>query len=243
MKLSELLPDEFFLSPRAPSLEVHGVASHTDEVKEGDLFVCKKGLRFDPSFLLPTVEKKGAVAIISEEDAPPTPLHIPFYKVRDAREAEATLLRRFYRWSEGTPKLIGVTGTNGKTSTAWMIRHVLKESGVSCGYIGTLGVFSNEGRLPQFSEEGATTPPPALLFPALAHLRDRGAEAIVMEVSSHALDQKRVFGLSFDVGVFTNLTEDYLAYHHPMDNYFTANCLLFEHTKQAVIILDDPYGK
>ena len=243
MKLSELIPEALFSSQYDPSLEVNGIASHTDDVKQGDLFICKKGRRFDPSCLLSLVEKKGAVAVIAEQSLTLPPSHIPCFRVHDAREAEAVGLYHLYHLDKGMPKLIGITGTNGKTSTAWMVHHVLKENGVCCGYIGTLGTFLNGNRLSAFCADGITTPPPSLLFSVLGHFRDVGAEAVVMEVSSHALSQKRVHGLSFAFGVFTNLTEDHLDYHHTWEDYFEAKRALFEQTKHAVINVDDPYGK
>lgn len=243
MKLSELIPETLFSSPYDPSLEISGISSHTDKVKQGDLFICKKGIRFDPACLLPLVEKRGAVAVIAESGVPLPPLQIPCFRVHDTREAEAIALYHLYRLDKEMPKLIGITGTNGKTSTAWMLHHILKESGVSSGYIGTLGIFYNGKRLPQFTAEGITTPSPVLLFSALAYFRDNGAKAVAMEVSSHALKQKRVFGLTFDFALFTNLTEDHLDYHHTWEEYFEAKCALFKQAKHAVINMDDPYGK
>lgn len=243
MKLSELIPKTLFSSLYDPSLEVNGISSHTDNVKKGDLFICKKGHRFDPSCLLSLVEKKGAVAVIAEQDISLPPMQIPCFRVHDAREAEAIGLYHLYQLHKGMPKLIGITGTNGKTSTAWMLHHIFVKSGICCGYIGTLGLFLNGERLSEFRADGMTTPSPSLLFSALAHFRDMGVGVVVMEVSSHALSQKRVHGLSFDFSVFTNLTEDHLDYHHTREEYFEAKYTLFKQTRHAVVNLDDPYGK
>ena len=243
MKVSELIPARLLLSSLNADISIQGVSDHTEDVHPGDLFICRRGARFDPSYLLPLVEKKGAAAVVAEEGLPLPPLTIPCFRVKDIKEAEAEIWCRFYGMPQSGITLIGITGTNGKTSTAKILCHILTNSGRVCGYIGTLGVELNGRPVPSLTSEGITTPSAALLFRTLRYFRDNGVTTVVMEVSSHALVQKRVHGLTFDYALFTNLTEDHLDYHGSMEDYFGAKRALFEQTRHAVVNTDDAFGK
>ena len=243
MKLTNLIPEANPLTSVDPDLSIQGVTDHTDHVCPGDLFICRKGEHFDPFYLLPLVEKKGAAAIVAEEGSPLPALNIPCVFVKSIRETEADIWRNFYGNPERDLTLIGITGTNGKTSTALILSHILTSSGICCGYIGTLGVKLGDRSLTHLAAEGVTTPPPSLLYKALRSLRNNGAETVIIEVSSHALAQARVHGLVFDRALFTNLTEDHLDYHGTMDAYFEAKSTLFRQTRKAILNVDDPYGK
>lgn len=243
MKLSDLIPEAHSLPAGHQSIQINGISDHTDRIKKGDLFICKKGKRFDPAYLIPLVERKGAVAVLAEAGTALPSVEIPCVYVDSIRETEAAVWRRFCGYPEQGMSLVGITGTNGKTSTAMILSHMLTNSGISCGYIGTLGVMLNGHPLHRFPIDGMTTPPPSLLYPVLRHFKEQGARAVVMEVSSHGLAQTRVHGLLFDYALFTNLTEDHLDYHGTFDSYFEAKKKLFDQSNHAVINLDDPYGK
>ncbi len=243
MKLSDLIPEACSLPASHRSIRIDGISDHTDRIKQGDLFICRKGNHFDPTYLLPIAERKGAVAILAEEGASLPSMKIPCVYVKNIRRAEANAWRRLYGCPEQGISLIGITGTNGKTSTAMVLSHILTSSDISCGYIGTLGVMLNGHPLTRFSTDGMTTPPPSLLYPILRHFKEEGVQAVVMEVSSHGLAQERVHGLRFDYALFTNLTEDHLDYHGTFESYFETKKKLFQQADHAVINLDDPYGK
>ena len=243
MKISDLIPSTLLSSPQNTEIYVQGVSDHTEHIAQGDLFICRPGTRFNPALLLPVVAKRGASAIVIEEGTPHPAVPIPCIQVKSARMAEAEIWRRLYRMPERDMRLIGVTGTNGKTTTAKILSHILTESEGPCGYLGTLGASIGKQPLPHLSLEGVTTPSPAHLYRTLRYMNDNGARTVVMEVSSHALSQMRTLGLSFEYGLFTNLTEDHLDYHGTMEDYFAAKCILFRQSKHSVINLDDPYGK
>lgn len=228
-------------------VEVQGIAHDSRKVKPGDLFVCLIGDRFDGHTFAADAVARGAVALVVQEDrAHFAPGVVPRLVVPHTRRALPTLAAVIYGDPSRYLKLIGVTGTNGKTTTTCLIASILRAAGLRTGTIGTLGAELMGERLP--SEH--TTPEANQLQELLAEMRRRGAEAVAMEVSSHALAQYRTDGCAFDVGVFTNLTQDHLDFHTTLDAYFEAKLRLFreyplEAGKEFVASInrDDPRGE
>ncbi|MEI8311686.1 MAG: UDP-N-acetylmuramoyl-L-alanyl-D-glutamate--2,6-diaminopimelate ligase, partial [Verrucomicrobiota bacterium] len=186
---------------------------------------------------------KGAAAVVAESAI--GDCGCPVVRVADARAAMADIAAAFYGHPDRSLKCAGVTGTNGKTTSAFLMKHMLDSASLRSGLIGTVKyvVGTEEISAPR------TTPESADLQEMLARMRDCGSKAVAMEVSSHALVQQRVRGIEFDAAVFTNLTQDHLDYHRTMDAYFEAKCLLFEglaaqtHKKgRAIINADDRHG-
>lgn len=245
MKLSHLLPHGTYRSSAcADEIEICGLCDHTDEVKEGYAFIAKRGKSFDPLLLLSKLEQGGICAVILEEGHPiPFESIIPLFFVQDISATASDMWNRYYRQPGKDLCLIGITGTNGKTTTAHILAHLLNASGKKSGYIGTLGVYSAGKERADLKEGNMTTPCARYLFRALRALRDDGCECVVLEVSSHALMQKRVRPLSFSLSVFTNLSEDHLDYHLTEDAYFEAKALLFKQSLHALINVDDEHGR
>ena len=238
MALAELLPD--LDVPR--DIVVRGLVQDSRAIESGDAFVAIAGFGAHGLNFTAQAKEKGASVILYE---PPVPddLRAP----RDAiavpglRARMGALADRFHAYPSRDMKIVGVTGTNGKTSTVQLLAQAWHIRGVRCGSIGTLGA----GMYGEVVPTGFTTPLVLQMHALLAHLRDAGAKAVAMEVSSHALDQGRVDHVHFDVGVFTNLTRDHLDYHGDMASYGAAKARLFDwpELKAAVVNLDDDYGR
>lgn len=224
--------------------DVAGIAYDSRQVQPGWLFVALKGTRDDGARHVEDAIRRGAVAVVSEslEWARRDVTHI---RVEDARRALAEIACAFHGHPSSHLEVIGVTGTNGKTTTAFMIRDILRAAGRAPGLIGTVQYEIGARCIPA----NRTTPEAPDLQAMLAQMVRAGCRSAVMEVSSHALEQKRVWGVDFDAGVFTNLTRDHLDYHGSMPRYFAAKSLLFralgqmEKRAAAVINIDDPWGQ
>jgi UDP-N-acetylmuramoyl-L-alanyl-D-glutamate--2,6-diaminopimelate ligase len=222
-------------------LEIQGLAYDSRKVKPGDVFVAIPGLKFDGYDFIPQAIDKGAKVIITEKDLSPLQ-GINVIKVDNARRALAELSCRFYDYPSRKLKLIGVTGTNGKTSTAYFIESMLRESGFKVGMIGTVETKIAGKSIPSTM----TTPESLELQYLLAQMVKEGVTHVVMEVSSHALAQERVRGMEFDIAIFTNLTHEHLDYHKTIKEYLESKKKLFQMLKPsgiALINVDDPYSK
>jgi len=209
-------------------------------VTDGALFIAVKGTERDGHDYLAAAAESGAVAAIVE-DASRTDL--PALVVNDGRRAAAIAAAAFFDWPARDLQLVGVTGTNGKTTTVNMLRHLLDSDTARSASIGTLGIAIGSEAETLAGGGGLTTPGPVELQRVFRALLDAGVRRVAMEVSSHSLDQRRVEGVSFDVGVFTNLTRDHLDYHGTMEKYFAAKSRLIEHLRPhgtVVYNLDDP---
>ncbi|OCQ90535.1 UDP-N-acetylmuramoyl-L-alanyl-D-glutamate--2,6-diaminopimelate ligase [Nostoc sp. MBR 210] len=250
MKLRELLAaiDSVAQLPNSSDLaetEVKGLKTNSHACGEGDLFIGMPGTRVDGGEFWPSAIASGAVAaIVSAEAAeknPPTPEAVVI-SANDMTQACAQIAAAFYDYPGQKLKLVGVTGTNGKTTTTHLIEFFLNKARLVTALMGTLYT-----RWPGFVQTAIHTTPFAVeLQQQLAAAVNAGCEFGVMEVSSHALAQGRVLGCPFEVGVFTNLTQDHLDYHSDMEDYFAAKALLFspEYLKgKAIINADDSYGK
>jgi UDP-N-acetylmuramoyl-L-alanyl-D-glutamate--2,6-diaminopimelate ligase len=244
LKLGELTRDLAVLERRngEPSLDIASVVSDSRRVKPGSLFVACPGPRQDGHLFLEEALKRGAKALVAEKFPSGFPLNgTAGLRVADSREALALLLNRYYRFPSKKLKLIGVTGTNGKTTIAFLLNFLLGRR-IPSGYIGTLGHQSPTQRGPLSN----TTPGSEELFSLLAKMAEEGVRAAALEVSSHALHQKRVEGLQFELALFTQLSPEHLDYHENLENYFQAKRLLFHRTpkpKRILINRDSPYGR
>lgn len=211
----------------AEEVEVRGVAHDSRDVKPGDLFVCLVGGKFDGHRFAADAIARGAVALAVQQDhyanLSPLPPKAPRLVCADTRLALPLLASAVYGDPSRFLKMIGVTGTNGKTTTTVLIASILRAAGLRTGTIGTLGAELMGNPLPS----AHTTPEADQLQALLAEMRTRGAEAVVMEVSSHALAQYRTDECAYDAAAFTNLTQDHLDYHGTMDSYFEAKRRLF----------------
>lgn len=218
---------------------ITGITADSRRLTAGMLYCAVRGSVQDGHGYLPAVEQGGAAAALVEA---PVAIALPQIVVRDGRRAAAVAAELWYGRPATRLDLIGVTGTNGKSTTVMLARHVL--SAVEpMGSIGTLGAFDPSGALIDSEAGNLTTPGPIDLQATLAALVTRGARGVAMEVSSHSLDQGRVDGLAFQVAIFTNLTRDHLDYHQTVEQYFHAKTKLANHlapTGLEVVNADDP---
>lgn len=221
-------------------LAVTGVQFDSRRVVPGNLFVAVRGFTTDGHDYLPMAQEKGAAAAVVERDV--DSIKIPQIKVRDSRKALAYLAANFYRPEIDQLTLVGITGTNGKTTTSFLAQSVLETAGLPSGLIGTIQYRIGQKKVDAWN----TTPESADVAAMLFELAEQKFKACVLEVSSHALALKRVDGLRFKVGVFTNLTRDHLDFHKTFEDYFASKMHLFDlltHDGTAVINIDDDYGK
>ncbi len=239
MLLSELLPE---LEGLSAELAVTGLVQDSREVAPGDAFVAIAGFGAHGLHFVDAARAAGASAILFE---PPAPDDLPApddaIAVPGLRKRMGAMADQFHGQPSAAMTTVGVTGTNGKTSTVQLLAQAWTLRGQKAGTVGTLGA----GVWPKIVPTGFTTPLVLRLHALLAELRDEGAQAVAMEVSSHALDQGRVDGVHFDVGVFTNLTRDHLDYHGDMASYGAAKARLFDWPglRAAAVNLDDAFGR
>lgn len=222
-------------------VEIKGIAHDSRRIQPGYLFVAIPGFRVDGHAFIPQALAAGAVAVLGEKKPENWPQGVTWIEVASSRRALAPLAARFYGYPARQLTLIGVTGTNGKTTTTHLVEAILRQAGHRVGLMGTIYNRLGEEVLPAEN----TTPLPLELQASLRYMLDRGASHVVMEVSSHGLDLDRVEECFFAVGVFTNLTQDHLDYHGTLENYRAAKGLLFkkERCRLAVINIDDSEGE
>ncbi len=241
MKLYRLVKDaeNQGLTEKETEIEISNITANITDVRKGSLFVAVKGLNFDGNDLVPEALKKGASAIITERTDLCGSENCPIIRVENSRIALAYAASEFFGRPAERLYIIGITGTNGKTSTAHMIAHILTESGIRCGIIGTVGAKIGEVSEPL----SHTTPDAVTLHSILAKMVSEGITHVVMEVSSHALDQERVFGINFKVGIFTNLSVDHLDYHKDMKSYALSKLKLFEMSEICIANRDSDFSE
>jgi UDP-N-acetylmuramoyl-L-alanyl-D-glutamate--2,6-diaminopimelate ligase len=226
-------------------MRIRQVVNDSRKVHPGALFVAIHGVATDGNLFAKDAAARGAVAILSEDSAPEHwPKEIPWIQVIEGRKALAISAANFYGRPAKALKLVGVTGTNGKTTTTSLIDSILKASGAKTGLFGTIAYHTPLGEHPAPN----TTPESLELQNFFAEIRDAGGTYATLEASSHALSMDRLWGCQFAVAVFTNLTRDHIDYHKTFDNYFAAKRLLFEGTGAgapdvSVINTDDEWGK
>ncbi len=244
MKLGELLQGVPSLEIGADAaLEITSLAYDSRRVQQGALFFAVQGEKADGHNFIPQAFEQGAVAVVSERAAPPE-LASRWLRVPLIRRALADAARIFYGRPDSQLTLVGITGTNGKTTTAFLLESIFRAAGVPAGLFGTVEYRFGDRTLPAAN----TTPESLDLLAYMAELRVAGGKAAVVEVSSHALAQERVWGFPFTAAVFTNLSRDHLDYHKDFDHYFAAKRRLFEGLgtappELAVINADDDWGR
>ena len=239
MTLAELL--EGFVD--APDVPVNGISSDSRGLQPGNLFLACQGLTNHGIDFIDDAIAAGVVAVAFDSSTADVQEHefpVPVLPVQNLAKHLGTIANRYYAAPSASVRVIGVTGTNGKTTVAWMIAQCLERLGEPCAYIGTLGAGLAEVDL----QAGMTTPGSVDIHRLLAEFRDHGARCAALEVSSHALDQNRVDGVAFDSVLFTNLSRDHLDYHGDMTSYADAKArLFFEYTaRQRIINLDTEFG-
>ncbi|HXT73679.1 MAG TPA: UDP-N-acetylmuramoyl-L-alanyl-D-glutamate--2,6-diaminopimelate ligase [Candidatus Angelobacter sp.] len=230
----------------AADADIRAVAYDSRKVAPGALFFALQGEKEDGNRYVPDALKRGAIAIASEQKRPSgIAENITWVEILPGaqRRVLATVSARFYGRPANALQLVGVTGTNGKTTTTYLVDSILHAAGKKTGLIGTIGY-----RTPRASRDAINTTPESLdLQQMFAEIRDEGGSAVVMETSSHALAMDRLWGCHFAAAVFTNLTRDHLDYHKTFEEYFAAKRRLFEGTGAgpadvAIVNTDDPYG-
>lgn len=205
------------------------------KVTPGACFACESGLVFDGTTFLEAAARSGAVLAVMEKEPEQYPQGLTMLLVTNVRQAMAAMAKNFYPAALEGVRLIGMTGTNGKTTTSTLMHYIWMQAGISCGLIGT-----NENRIGERHVKAThTTPYPFDLYPLFETMKEAGNRVIVMEVSSHALDQHRVEGVRYQLGMFTNLSQDHLDYHKTMQAYLEAKCKLFYQSERALINGDD----
>lgn len=215
--------------------EITGVTCDSREVKPGYVFICINGTQSDGHLFAASAIDKGAVAVIAERDIGLSNQIV----VDSTHSAYADICANWFGNPAKRLRLIGVTGTNGKTSTTYMIKKILEKAGHKVGLIGTIQNMIGD----QVVASHNTTPNSYELNSLFTLMLAEGCDFAIMEVSSHALEQCRVYGLDFEIAVFTNLTQDHLDYHKTMENYLAAKKKLFSMCRTAVINTDDPYAR
>ncbi|WOC74460.1 UDP-N-acetylmuramoyl-L-alanyl-D-glutamate--2,6-diaminopimelate ligase [Intestinibacillus sp. NTUH-41-i26] len=233
MKLQELLAGVAVQSrTAAPELEIGEVRYDSRAVEKGDLFVAIRGYATDGHRYIEKALAQGAAAIVCEE----APAGAPAVVVENSRRALAEIAANRFGHPADSMVMLGVTGTNGKTTTTYLIKHILEQAGHTVGLIGT-----NQNLIGSEAIETERTTPESYELQALfARMRDAGCTHVIMEVSSHSLVLDRVHGIRFAVGTFTNLTQDHLDFHKTMEEYRRAKARLFAVSDRGVINLDDP---
>ena len=235
MKLSELIAG---LNVKQiignTNVEIKEVKTDSNFVSEGDLFICISGGNFDGHDFVQQAMYYGASAIVTEKELQ---ISLPQVIVEDSRIAMSVVASNFYGHPDKKLKIIGVTGTNGKTTTTHIIKKILDLSGIKSGIIGTLGAFYGD----KFIEPTLTTPDPLTLYKILKDMLEDGVEIVAMEVSAHSLALDKLYGIQFEVAVFTNFTQDHLDYFKSMDEYKKAKLKLFSEfvCKYKVLNADD----
>lgn len=234
MRLSQLL-ERVPVRSGYTDIDIRGIRTDSRQEMQGCLYVCIPGHRFDGHQFAAAAVEQGAAAVIAERDTgAPNQVLVP-----DAHEAYARICAAWFGYPAAGMQLVGVTGTNGKTSVATLVQRILTGAGVRAGLISTIRAEFAGRSIPL----ERTTPDAYELQQLFRQMADAGVTAAAMEVSSHALDQKRVCGLRFDAAIFTNLTQDHLDYHKTMVHYYEAKKKLFSMADYAVVNADDAHGQ
>ena len=239
MKLKDLLRGVTVLSSSAdPKLEITGVSYDSRATQPGDLFVAMTGFATDGHRYIDNARKAGAAAVLCEKL--PETAEIPCIRTDDSRRALAVLGANWFGHPADTMTMVGVTGTNGKTTTTYLLKAILEQAaGAKVGLIGTNQNMIGSETIPT----ERTTPESFELQRLFARMRDAGCTHVVMEVSSHALALDRVYGVHYAVGIFTNLTQDHLDFHKTMEAYCDAKAILFRNCDAGVYNADDPWAE
>lgn len=220
-------------------LEINKVNYDSRKVQKDDLFVCIRGFQTDGHKFVQNALQNGAKAIVCEEPIKNVDENIIIIQVDDSRKALATIACNKYDNPSKKMKMIGVTGTNGKTTIAFMMKRILEEDGKKVGLIGTIANYIGTEKI----DTERTTPESLELQELFGKMVSSGCEYCVMEVSSHSLALDRVYGIEFETSIFTNLTRDHLDFHKTFENYYKEKYKLFQRSKYCIVNKDDEYGK
>jgi len=235
--VKQIISPDYFIS----DTEITGISTDSRMIETGNLFIAISGNEHDGHNYIQQALEKGAAAVITNGSAIDA-LPIPQIRVANPRRATSILAAEFYEHPSQSMKVIGITGTNGKTTTASLIKSIYETAGVKIAQMGTFGIIAEGFE----TKKSLTTSDAITLHKQFAELKKNGFSHIVMEVSSHALDQFRVADVDFDFAVFTNLTPEHLDYHKTIDQYFHTKSKLFRMlplSSTAIINVDDKYGK
>ena len=237
MKLKDLLKNVTYDVIDNADIEVQDLCTDSRKVQTGSLFFCLEGGKVDGhNFVLDAVSK-GAVAVVVSHEIPIR--GVPVILVDNVRKALTTICSNFYKNVDKKLKLIGITGTNGKTTTSFILKSIL-ETKYSVGVIGTSGCFIGDEKI----ETHLTTPDTLELFSLFNKMHEAGVTYVIMEVSAHAIALDKIYGLKFEIGIYTNLTQDHLDYFGDMENYWCVKKHFMTHyCKKIVVNIDDKYGK
>ncbi len=243
MKLSELIyPNEYDSLIPPDDIEIPSVEYRFNHVQDGCLFICLRGTHLDTHTMLGTLKAKPAVIIAEKVYRNKISSDVPILYVESSRRALSYIWNRFCGAPTEGLIFTGITGTNGKTSTAHILDHICRENHVNTALIGTTGCYI-KGERQSFSDESTmTTPDPEVLYPFLLQAKKCGVTHVIMEVSSHALYYEKVAPITFDIGIFTNLSPEHLDFHATMEEYADTKKKLFRMCKQAIVNYDDPLG-
>lgn len=220
------------------SININKVEYDSRNISNEDLFICIEGFKTDGHAYISKAYEKGARAFICQKDIEYLE-GCTYIKVEDTRKALAIVGSNYYGNPSKKLKIIGITGTNGKTTSTYMMKSILEEAGYKVGLIGTIANYIGNNRIPA----QRTTPESLELQKLFKEMVDEGVDYCVMEVSSHSLSLDRVYGITFDESIFTNLTRDHLDFHKTFENYYNAKLILFKNSKNSIINIDDLYGK
>lgn len=238
MKLKQVLDNiEYKVVKGSDDLDIRQIQYDSRKVEKGDLFVCIEGYSTDGHKYINSAAKNGAVAIICSRDIENLP-DCTILKVDDSRKVLAAAGANYYGNPADKLKVIGITGTNGKTTSTFMMKSILEAAGYKVGLVGTIANYIGSKKVPTHR----TTPESLELQKLFKEMVDEGANYCVMEVSSHSLYLNRVYGIKFCEAIFTNLTRDHLDFHKTFENYYNAKLILFKNTLNSIVNLDDAYG-
>lgn len=239
MEVKNLLKSiDYNLLCGSDDLLVNNIQYDSRKVKEKDIFFAIEGFNVDGHKYIDKAIEKGSKVIVVQKEVE-TIEGITYIKVENTRKALAIAAANFYDNPSKKMKVIGVTGTNGKTTSAFMLKSILEESGYKVGLIGTIANYIGNQEL----HTDKTTPESLELQGLFKQMVDSGVDYCVMEVSSHSLDLFRVHGIEFSEAIFTNLTQDHLDFHKTFENYFNAKAKLFQMSKNSIVNIDDSYGR
>ena len=243
MLIKDLIPEcEFNEKKENLNLEITSCSSDYKKADSKTLLFLLPGVNFDTYELVPDFLKSGARAIITENKARFPKSKVPVIEVKSARRAFSYAMSNICEINYDAISFIGVTGTNGKTSTATMIRKILEYNEKRVGFIGT-GKIEFENKRYTDNYYSMTSPDPDILYPVIKDMQSSGCEIIVMEASSHALELEKLAPINYKIGVFTGLSHEHLEFHGSMEKYFNAKEKLIKNSDMAIINFDDPWGK
>lgn len=241
MQLKELLKGfDYSVVQGTEDIEITTLETDNRKVKDGSLYVCIKGASFDGHTVVKDVAEKGAAAVIVEQDVD-APLGLTVIKCESTRYALAHLSAAYYGYPAKEMKIIGITGTKGKTTTTYLIKSILENAGLKVGLIGTIEIIIGDEHIPAKN----TTPESITIQQYFRQMADRGIEVVVMEVSSQGLMMHRTQAIDFDLGIFTNIEPDHIGpnEHDSFEQYMECKSLLFRQCKVGIINGDDPHAK